>query len=86
MSERTIVEQRDVGYKWSMTIEREIRIPSGLKWPDKSVIHVTLQGNELSFESCKVQLENARQVIEDKIAKAAKVPEEVKGGLDAQKS
>jgi hypothetical protein len=75
MTEKSTVENRDVGHRWHISMEKELRIETGAKFPDKTVVSVSLEGNKISFEACKAQVENARQVIADKLRKAETIPQ-----------
>ncbi len=60
MSEKTVVENRNVGARWFISVEKELRSETGAKYPDKTVIHASLEGNTETAEAAKQSLQDAR--------------------------
>lgn len=63
--EKQVVTNQTVGYRWHISIERELRTESGAKYPDKTVLHATLEGNEDSYDKAKESLTSARKFLEE---------------------
>lgn len=72
MSERSVVENRNVGARWFISLEKELREETGAKYPDKTVIHCSLEGFEADYESARCSLENAKLQLEKLIVEAEK--------------
>jgi hypothetical protein len=73
LSETAAVTKQEIGYRWHITIEKELRTSTGAKYPDKTVIHATLEGHEDSFQAAEKGIETAKTTLE----KLTKNPEEV---------
>ncbi len=69
MGESTVVSNRNVGYSFSLSIEKEVRIETGAKYPDKEVVHVRLSGNADSFDEAVKQLGMAQTEINGMLGK-----------------
>jgi hypothetical protein len=65
MSEKTVTESREVGYRWLVSIDKELRTETGAKYPDKTEIHATLEGHEQDADTAVKNLENAKKVLKD---------------------
>lgn len=58
--EQSIVTNKHVGYSFSISIETEMRVETGAKYPDKTVTSARLSGNAETFEEVVKQLEEAK--------------------------
>jgi len=58
-----IVSNMTVGYSFHLKIERETRVDTGLKYPDKTVVSASLIGNASSLEEASKEIELAKQTI-----------------------
>jgi hypothetical protein len=67
--EKTVVENRSVGNRWFISLEKELREETGAKYPDKTVIHVSLEGYEDDYEAARLSLEQAKLQLEKLIEK-----------------
>jgi len=65
MSEETMVTNKHVGYSFSLSVEKETRVETGAKYPDKQVVSARLGGNADSFEEATNMLEVAKQKIDE---------------------
>jgi len=57
------VIHQTIGYTFSLKIERETRVDTGLKYPDKTVVAATLGGNASSLEEASKEVELAKKTI-----------------------
>jgi len=60
---QTVVKM-EVGYTWSISIEREIRTPTGAKYPDKTVVKAALTGHARTYEGAVTSLKQAKLELE----------------------
>jgi len=72
MSEKSIVENRNVGARWFISLEKELREETGAKYPDKTVIHCALEGFEPDYERARCSLETAKLQLQKLIADTEK--------------
>jgi hypothetical protein len=72
MSERSVVENRNVGARWFISLEKELREETGAKYPDKTVVHCSLEGFEADYESARRSLLDAKVELEKLVAEAEK--------------
>lgn len=63
MSEKQDVVTRRVGFGFSITVEKELREETGAKYPDKTVVKASIEGNADTFESNIELLGRARTEI-----------------------
>lgn len=68
MSEETTVTNKHVGYSFSLSVETETRIETGMKYPDKQVVSARLGGHTETFEDAVAQLKKARKEIAEVLA------------------
>ena len=66
--ETSIVQNMNVGARWFISLEKERREETGAKYPDKTVIHVSLEGYEADYGTCKRSLEAAKLELEKLLA------------------
>lgn len=64
MNETHTVVKMEVGYTWSISIEREIRTPTEAKYPDKTVIKASLTGHARTYEGAITSLNQAKLELE----------------------
>ena len=64
MGEQTEVTHRSTGYSFNISIEREERITTGAKYPDRNVTTVKVGGHADTFKDCMSQLSQAKQEVE----------------------
>ena len=62
--EKTIIENRNVGSRWFISLEKELREETGAKYPDKTIIHVSLEGFELDYDGAMQSLSKAKVQLE----------------------
>ena len=63
MSVKTEVETRKVGFAFDVSIEREIRTTTDAKYPDKTIIKASLEGNTETYEDSVDKLKAAAKAI-----------------------
>ncbi|MGD0646337.1 MAG: hypothetical protein ABSA75_15710 [Candidatus Bathyarchaeia archaeon] len=71
MEEKTIIENRSSG----SAREKELREETGAKYPDKTVVHVSLEGFESDYEAARLSLKKAKLQLE-KVVDERKEPKE----------
>ncbi len=69
VTEKTIVENRSVGSRWYISLEKELREETGAKYPNKTVIHVSLEGYEANGETARCCLGKAKLRLEELVGK-----------------
>ena len=76
MSERKEVETREVGYRWHITLDREVRIANAAskQYPDKINLHAALEGHEETRDAAISALEAARAALEKATAEKPAEP------------
>lgn len=72
MSEEITVTNKHVGYSFSLSVEKESRVETGAKYPDKQVVSARLGGNTETFEDAVEQLKKAKQKIDEVLKDKAK--------------
>jgi len=60
MSEKTVVETKKVGYSFSFSIEKELRSETGAKYPDKTIIKGSIEGNADTYEETVALMKKAK--------------------------
>lgn len=60
-----IVTNQQVGYSFSISIEKETRTENSTKYPDKTVVSARLSGNEQSWEDVTKRLAEAKAKIKE---------------------
>lgn len=50
MSVKQEIESKRIGYAFSISIEKELRIENVSKYPDKTIIKASLEGNTDTYE------------------------------------
>lgn len=75
MSEETTVTNKHVGYSFSLSVEKEIRVETGAKYPDKQIVSARVGGNTESFDDAVEQLKKARQKIDEVLKNKEKTKE-----------
>jgi len=68
MEEKTVVENRNVGNRWFISLEKELREETGAKYPDKTVVHVSLEGYEVDYETAHRSIMKAKSELEKLVA------------------
>ena len=63
MSAKTEVETRKLGHAYSVSIEREIRTSTEAKYPDKTIIKASLEGNTETYEEAVTKLKDSAKAI-----------------------
>jgi hypothetical protein len=48
--EKTIVEKREVGFRWRISIDKELHVESGTRTPDKVTLHGSLEGHWETYD------------------------------------
>jgi DNA-binding MurR/RpiR family transcriptional regulator len=62
VSERTTVEKREVGFRFHVSVDNEMRtVTSGSKTPDKLLIHASLEGHTDTYEEAVKQAKDAKK-------------------------
>jgi len=56
LSERTEITNKNVGYSFHVSLEREIRTATGAKYPDKTIVKASLGGHAETFKQANDQL------------------------------
>lgn len=64
--EKTTVEQKQIGYRWHITIDRELRVANAAskQYPDKINMHASLEGHEETRQAAIDALATARTALE----------------------
>jgi hypothetical protein len=68
--QKSEIIQRQLGFSWSLSIERERRTDTGSRYPDKDVIQARVSGNCLTYTGAIEQLRNAKAEIEKLLREA----------------
>jgi len=55
------VERRDIGFRFHVSIDKELRTETGAKYPDKTVVHASLEGHEETYDAAVESLKTAKQ-------------------------
>ena len=61
MSEKTIVETKRVGFSFSVSIEKELRTETGAKYPDKTLIKGSIEGNADTYDDTVALMKKAKK-------------------------
>ena len=72
MSENQTVTHKNVGYSFSLQIEKESRIENVAKYPDKLIVKASLSGYEATWQDVVAKLKDAAQEVKEKIASIEK--------------
>lgn len=64
-----------IGYSFTLKIETETRVDTGLKYPDKTVVSASLGGNASSLEEASKEIELAKQTILKLLSEKVKIDE-----------
>ena len=57
--EMTVVEKREVGFRWHISIDKELHQESNTRTPDKVTLHGSLEGHADTYELCLADLSQA---------------------------
>jgi hypothetical protein len=57
--ETTLVEKREVGFRWHFSIDKELHQESNTRTPDKITLHGSLEGHAETYEVCLADLSQA---------------------------
>jgi hypothetical protein len=57
--EKTIVEKREVGFRWHISIDKELHVESGTRTPDKVTLHGSLEGHCETYDFALADLSQA---------------------------
>ena len=60
MSEKQVVETKKVGFSFSVSIEKELRSDSGQKYPDKTIIKGSIEGNTDTYDETVALMKKAK--------------------------
>lgn len=69
--EITTVTKQEIGYTFSITIEKETRVETGAKYPDKQVVCAKLGGNAETFKEAQEMLVEAKKKIREVLKEEA---------------
>ena len=72
MSENQTVTHKNVGYSFSLQIEKESRIENVAKYPDKLIVKASLSGYESTWPKVVAKLKDATQKVKNQIANIEK--------------
>lgn len=61
------ITQKAIGFGFSVSIEREIRVETGAKYPDKTLVKASLSGHADSYEEATTMLGEATKAVKEKI-------------------
>jgi hypothetical protein len=64
LSEKTAFTSQEIGYRWHITIDKELRIETGAKYPDKTTIHASLEGHEDTVAQASAAINAAKKTLE----------------------
>lgn len=67
MSEKQEVTTKTIGFSFSVSIEQEVRIDTGAKYPDKTVVKAALSGHADSYDEAVANLKTASQAVKEQI-------------------
>jgi len=70
VSEVSKVERREVGYRFHIAVDKELRTETGAKYPDKTQVHASLEGHADSFEEAVKQLRDAKVKVNEVLREA----------------
>lgn len=84
MSVKTEVERREIGYRFNISIDKEIHIDSGTRTPDKVTIHASVEGNVDTYEQAMKQLKEAKTQILNEIVKQEESSKEAKPSMEGK--
>ena len=71
------ITQQQIGFGYSIYIEKELRSETGAKYPDKTVIKAELSGHADTPEQASTLLDLARQTIQKQLEAAPKPAEAI---------
>lgn len=63
------ITTKAIGYSFNVSIEREIRADTGTRYPDKTVVKVSLGGHADTFDGATDLLDRVTHEVKEKIAK-----------------
>jgi len=76
--EKTEITSRTAGYSFHIKVERELRTQTEAKYPDKTVVSATLNGNDDSFAVMVEHAEKAKKTIDLLLTEAEQASESEK--------
>jgi hypothetical protein len=60
MSEKQTVETKKIGFSFSVSIEKELRTETGAKYPDKTLIKGSIEGNADTYDEAVALMKKAK--------------------------
>lgn len=75
MSEKQVVETKRIGFSFSVSIEKELRSETGAKYPDKTIIKGSIEGNADTYDDTIALMKKAKKELMD--LKPEDAPKEV---------
>ena len=60
MSTKQELESKRIGFAFSFSIEKELRVETGAKYPDKTLIKGSLEGNADTYDEAVALLNKAK--------------------------
>lgn len=81
-SETQEITSKTVGYSFHVSIEKELRIVTGAKYPDKIVVKASVGGHEETFAEAVGSLKEATETVKTQLEalEIQSKPEVEKGG------
>lgn len=55
---------QEVGYRWHIALDKELRTMTGAKYPDKTSIHASLEGHENTVKEANDAINAAKKTLE----------------------
>ncbi|MBA7595187.1 hypothetical protein ES703_02146 [subsurface metagenome] len=65
MSEEQSVTHKTVGFSFNVSIEREVRVETGAKYPDKTVVKASMGGNAETMAEATDNLKKATELVRE---------------------
>jgi len=63
LSVKQEVETKRIGFSFSISIEKELRTQTEAKYPDKTIVKASLEGNTDTYEQATEMLRKAKEEI-----------------------
>jgi len=58
--EHETITKQEIGFRWHISIEKETRKDTSAKYPDKIVVHVSLEGHNDTYDQAYADLRQAK--------------------------
>jgi len=83
MSVVQTVEKKDIGYRFHVSVDKELHVESGTRTPDKITIHASIEGNTDTYEEAISELKESKENIMKEISQQEQSAKEEKPNTDA---